>query len=131
MDRLLNIGFTNIGYWALNNENIKYNLTSDETTKNILYCFVSNNNINYIGKTTKVLAKRMRGYQNPGPSQSTNIRVSQKIKELLLKNQPVDIFILVDNGILKHGNFEISLAAGLEDTLINHIKPEWNYLGKK
>lgn len=86
--------------------------------------------VRYIGKTTMELTKRMYGYQNPGLSQTTNIRINKKIKELLQSDQPVDIFILVDNGLLKYGDFEINLAAGLEDTLIYQICPEWNFSGK-
>ncbi len=130
MNRLLNIGFINVGHWTLINNLIKYNLSSHELTKNILYSFVTNGVVNYIGKTSMHLSKRMYGYQNPGPSQTTNIRVNKKIKDILLSNQPVDIFILVSNGLLKYGNFRINLAAGLEDTLIFEISPEWNFSGK-
>jgi hypothetical protein len=72
----------------------------------------------------------MHGYQNPGPSQTTNIRVNAAIKDLLQKNQPVDIFIMSDNGLLKYGDFRINLAAGLEDTLIFEINPDWNLSGR-
>jgi hypothetical protein len=72
----------------------------------------------------------MYGYQNPGPSQTTNIRGNAAIKNLLNNDQPVDIFILTDNGLLSYGNFRINLAAGLEDTLIYELNPEWNLSGK-
>lgn len=130
MNRLLNIGFINVGHWTFDTERIKYHLTSHQTAKNVLYSFIANGVIKYIGKTTLQLTKRMYGYQNPGPSQTTNIRVNQKVKDLLKLNQPLDIFILVDNGLLKHGDFKINLAAGLEDTLIYQINPEWNFSGK-
>jgi hypothetical protein len=130
MNKLLNIGFINVGHWTIINNTLKYHLTSNQVTKNVLYSFISNGIIKYIGKTTMQLTKRMYGYQNPGPSQTTNIRVNGKIKELLQSDQPVDIFILVDNGLLKYGDFKINLAAGLEDTLIYQINPEWNFSGK-
>ncbi|NBB22363.1 GIY-YIG nuclease family protein [Runella sp. CRIBMP] len=130
MNRLLNIGFINVGHWTFNNNILRYYLTSHQATRNILYSFVSNGVIKYIGKTTMELTRRMYGYQTPGPSQTTNIRVNGKIKELLQTDQPVDIFILVDNGLLKYGDFKINLAAGLEDTLIYEISPEWNFSGK-
>ncbi len=130
MNRILNIGFINVGHWKLTNNILKYHLISHHTTKNVLYSFVSNGIIKYIGKTTMELSKRMYGYQNPGPSQSTNIRVNFKIKELLENEKHVDIFILTDNGLLKFGDFKINLAAGLEDTLIFEINPGWNFSGK-
>jgi hypothetical protein len=130
MNRLLNIGFISVGHWTLNNDAIKYNLTSHHTTTNVLYSFISNGDIKYIGKTKMQLSQRMYGYQNPGPSQTTNIRVNAAIKNLLDNDQPVDIFILTDNGLLRYGDFRINLAAGLEDTLIYEINPDWNLSGR-
>lgn len=49
---------------------------------------------------------------------------------MLDKNEPVDIFILTDNGLLRYGNFRINIAAGLEDTLIYKINPKWNLSGR-
>ncbi|WAC14771.1 GIY-YIG nuclease family protein [Dyadobacter pollutisoli] len=130
MNRLLNIGFISVGHWTLNDDAIKYNLTSHHTTTNVLYSFISNGDIKYIGKTKMQLSQRMYGYQNPGSSQTTNIRVNAAIKSLLFNDSPVDIFILTDNGLLNYGDFRINLAAGLEDTLIYRINPEWNLFGR-
>lgn len=130
MNRLLNIGFIPVGNWEFQNNNITYNLTSNHATNNVLYSFISNGEIKYIGKTKMQLSQRMYGYQNPGPTQTTNIRVNRKIKEFLQKEQPVDIFILTDNGLLKYGSFRINLAAALEDTLIYEISPKWNLHGR-
>ena len=130
MNRLLDIGFIPVGHWTLNSNAIKSNLISHHLTTNILYSFISNGEIKYVGKTTTQLSQRMYGYQNPGPSQRTNIRVNASIKKLLSNDQPVDIFILTDNGLLSYGSFRINLAAGLEDTLISKLNPEWNLAGK-
>lgn len=127
----MNIGFVPVGHWTLQNNTIKYSLTSHHTTTNVLYSFISNGDVKYIGKTIMKLYKRMNGYQNPGLTQSTNIRVNAIIKSFLNQSKPVDIFILTDNGLLKYGDFRINLAAGLEDTLIYYISPEWNFAGKK
>jgi hypothetical protein len=51
MNRLLNIGFISVGHWTLKDNILKYNLVSHHTTKNILYSFISNGDIKYIGKT--------------------------------------------------------------------------------
>jgi hypothetical protein len=130
MNRLINIGFISVGHWTLESQNIRFNLISHHRTKNVLYSFICNGEIKYIGKTTNQLAKRMNGYQNPGPTQSTNIRVNAIIRKVLQEKNPIDIFILADTGLLRYGDFKINLAAGLEDTLIYEICPEWNYSGK-
>lgn len=131
MDRLIRIGFMQVGYWTLlTPEKIDYVLNSNHYTRDLLYSFVSNGEIKYIGKTTQTLDDRMYGYQNPGPTQSTNIRVNGLIKGLLSQDKPVDIFILADNGLLSFGGFRVNMAAGLEDTLIKEIDPEWNKVGR-
>jgi hypothetical protein len=73
--------------------------------------------------------RRMYSYQNPGPTQSTNIRVNELIRLLLQQENAVDIFIFVDNALLSYGGCRINLAAGLEDTLIREINPQLNYRG--
>lgn len=131
MNRLINIGFISIGHWYTDDSGVKFKLSSHHSTKNVLYTFISNGVVKYIGKTSRQLNQRMSGYQNPAPTQTTNIRVNNKINTLLRNNDRIDIFILVDNGLLKYGNFNINLAAGLEDSLIQEINPGWNITGKK
>jgi hypothetical protein len=129
MNKLLNIGFKNVGHWFLDNLDIKFNLVSDANSKPVLYCFVSNDAVMYIGKTSMELIRRMYGYQNPGPSQNTNIRVNKKINDLLRQKGRVDIFVFVDSGMFSFGGYKVNLAAGLEDELIWECSPEWNFSG--
>jgi hypothetical protein len=130
MKRLLGIGFTKVGFWKLESRSVQFHLSSNLKSSNILYCFIANDTVMYIGKTTMSLERRMYGYKNPGPSQKTNIRVGQKIKEYVSDNHSIDIYVLVDHGLLKYGDFKLSLAGGLEDTLISELNPQWNYIGK-
>lgn len=131
MEDLLKIGFLTVGTWSLINNELKVNLDSFQRESNLLYCFVSNGSVKYVGKTKNNLEQRMYGYQKPGPSQSTNQRVNDKIRQCLRDNQKVDILILIDNGGLRYGHLKINLAAGLEDTLIDEFKPDWNLHGNK
>jgi hypothetical protein len=34
--------------------------------------------------------------------------------------------VLPDNGLLRFGGFHLNLAAALEDSLINDLRPRWN-----
>lgn len=126
MNRLLQIGFRCIGHWKLEDDKPIYELTALMNTKNILYAFISNGEVKYIGKTLQTLKRRMYGYQKPGLTQSTNIKNNEKIRQLLIDGEAVDIFALPDNGLLHYGGFHINLAAGLEDSLISSLSPEWN-----
>lgn len=130
MKRLTDLGFIKVGNWILTENRIHLNLDSNHDTSNVLYSFVSDGNILYIGKTTDPLKKRLHGYQKPGSDQKTNIRVNKCILSLLSNGKSLDILILIDNGLLKYGNYMINLAAGLEDTLISELKPSWNFTGK-
>ena len=126
MNRLIKIGFQCAGHWKLDDDRLICELTSQMNTPKVLYAFVSNGEIKYIGKTTRSLKGRMLNYQNSDPSQSTNIKNNKNIKALLKAGEAVDIFVLPDNGLLHYGRFHINLAAGLEDSLISDISPPWN-----
>lgn len=130
MKRLTELGFIKVGKWIFTDGRIHLNLNSNHDTSNVLYSFVSDENILYIGKTTDPLKKRLHGYQKPGSDQKTNIRVNKCILSMLSNGKSLDILILIDNGLLKYGNYRINLAAGLEDTLINELNPPWNLTGK-
>lgn len=127
MNRLIEIGFIKVGFWQITNGNLKYHLDERFTdVKNNLYAFVCDGEVKYVGKTTRLLRKRMYHYSRPGPSQSTNIKNNANIIEMLSNNIAVDIFVLPDSGLMHYGQFHLNLAAGLEDSIISVINPEWN-----
>ena len=126
MNRLLEIGFQTVGHWQLVNGELSFQLLRHGAQSNILYAFVSDGEVKYVGKTLQPLSKRLYGYKNPGPTQSTNIKNNSYIKELLNIGAGVDILALPDNGLLHYGQFHINLAAGLEDNIISIINPDWN-----
>jgi hypothetical protein len=126
MNRLLEIGFEPAGHWVLNNDKLNFELTRHSSQRNILYAFVCDGQVKYVGKTVQALSARMAGYKNPGPTQTTNINNHKRIRELLADGVAVEILALPDNGLLHYGQFHLNLAAALEDDLIRVIKPEWN-----
>ena len=130
LKKLSYIGFKKVGFWSLENNKLLPNLSEEQNSSNILYCFVIDEVPMYIGKTTQMLKKRMYGYQNPSKTQHTNIRNNQKIKSALESSAQIDIYVLPDHGLLHFGSFHLNLAAGLEDSITNTIKPSWNIQGK-
>lgn len=124
------MGFRKAGEWKLESNRIKFVLMDFSTAENVLYSFISTGEVHYIGKTVQSLKERMTGYQNPGPTQSTNIKANARINEALAKGNSVEIHALPDNGLLYYGGFHVNLAAGLEDNLVAQLKPTWNDLGK-
>lgn len=126
MNRLLEIGFQPAGHWLLEGDQLTFELARHSTQKNILYAFVCDGEVKYVGKTTRTLAARMAGYKRPGKTQTTNINNHRRIRELLAGGVAVEIFALPDNGLLHYGRFHLNLAAALEDDIIRTINPEWN-----
>jgi hypothetical protein len=129
MERLLNIGFRKVGSWNQTQTGIAYTLDDCADACNILYAFVCDQKPLYVGKTVQRLRKRMYGYQNPGPTQSTNINGNRSITNLLVSGKQVEIFALPDNGLLHFGVFHINLAAALEDSIVKTLNPAWNKAG--
>lgn len=127
LQRLEAIGFRKSGHWSLLAANeIKVTLQEHSQTANALYAFVSDGEVLYVGKTTQQLRKRLYGYQNPRSTQTTNVRGNKAIAVALAAKKAIDVFVLPDNGLLKFGGFHLNLAAGLEDSLINDLRPIWN-----
>lgn len=135
-ETLLNIGFRDIGKWVARKDatNIRYELDGTNATANeamldvrsALYAFVQGEKVNYIGKTARSIRKRFTGYCNPGPTQQTNQRCHDNIKLSLKKSVETRIFVFTPIPDLRYGEFQIDLAAGLEESLILAFTPPWN-----
>lgn len=126
LERLKIIGFQQVGSWWLDGETPRCDITAHATAKNILYAFVVDGKVMYIGKSVRMLRKRLYNYQNPSPRQSTSIRIHREIYRMLRGDRSVIVYALPDNGLLYYGGFHVNLAAGLEDSLIATLRPIWN-----
>lgn len=125
--RLREIGFKYIGSWIKKEKNqLLYELTYASDVNNVLYAFVSDEELLYLGKTTQNLSNRFKGYIMPGISQTTNIRNNYELIKLLNLNKIIEIWLFEDRGLMSYGGFQVNLAAGLEDSLIRELKPKWN-----
>jgi hypothetical protein len=126
MNRLLDIGFEPAGHWLLQEEKLSFALTRHSTQTNILYAFVCDGIVMYVGKTVQSLSKRMAGYRTPGKTQTTNINNHRRIAELIKTGSAIEILALPDNGLMHYGQFHINMAAALEDDIIRKLDPQWN-----
>jgi len=137
-DRLLQIGFSAVAEWHCIKNVLSYPSTISTgqadaifSVKNALYAFCSSDAVLYVGKTTRTIKCRFDGYINPGTNQQTNIKCNKNIKALLSKQRPVEILVFTAHHCFQYGEFEINLAAGLEDSLINMLTPPWNGRNRK
>jgi hypothetical protein len=123
------LGFEDSGYWFLENNNIDFKLFKPQKETNILYAFVVDDEVVYIGKSVQSLFKRMYLYKNFGPSQYTNIRNHASIKDCLDQGKTVRVYAFIQQVPMEYKGIPINLAAGLEDNLISILKPLWNMTG--
>lgn len=134
VQRLVEIGFIRVGEWKLEAGNSDLTLScalGDEFgyKANVLYAFVVSDEVLYIGKSVRTLRKRLDGVLNPGKSQKTNYRNNSNLLDLLADGKTVEIYEFADNNLFSFGGFHLNLAAGLEDSLINSLRPPWNLTG--
>jgi len=130
LTRITDAGFLVVGRWEDRDGSPVCRLEKEATTYNILYAFVSGDEVLYVGKTTIALRDRMYQYQRPGPSQRTNIRVNGLLGELLKSGRSVQILALPDPGNMEYRGFHLNLAAGIEDSVIKTLQPVWNKAGR-
>ncbi len=128
--RLTAMGFIECGEWTAQDGKLAPTLLKCEDARNILYAFVVDDMVMYIGKSVQSFRARMQGYRSPGKSQLTNIRNNGNLRQALESGKRVALYVLPDNGLLHYGGFHVNLAAGLEDALVRELCPPWNG-GKK
>lgn len=131
---LLNLGFVDVGKWQPKGDSIAYDLDGADASAsevlldapNALYAFVRDDQVVYIGKTARSIRKRFVGYCRPGKTQATNQRCHRNIKAAIAEGTEIRIFVFTPITHLRYSDFEINLAAGLEDSLIREFDPPWN-----
>lgn len=133
------IGFKNIGYWFIDLKNklqYKINDNLNLTESHLLYSFESNSIVKYIGITEQTLKERLSNYKNGynKTSGSTNKKVYSKIFKTLENGFTVNIWLLKDDAPCTFKGYEISLATGIEKSLIKDFNLKenlWNSRGTK
>lgn len=132
-ETLLALGFKDIARWTstLREGSLDYVLNDPADAafldeRNSLYAFVEGDNVKYIGKTARTIRRRFAGYKNPGQTKRTNWRNNGNIRAALVTGTTIRILVFTPISLLQYGGFDINLAAGLEDALIEEFDPPWN-----
>ncbi len=126
VERLLEIGFERAGYWELIDDEPHVEVQRYANAANVLYAFVSDRELLYIGRSGRSLQLRMSGYQNGGPPRSMRERNRERIIAMLIIDHPIELYVMADPGNLHYGSFRVNLAAGLQYSLIEALAPPWN-----
>lgn len=132
--RLTQAGFTPAGNWSLRGNQLDLILHEPcACERNVLYAFAVDGALVYVGKTIQPLKKRMQGYKSPAVNAdhgaTTNIKNNRNIVTALTAGHAVDIFVMRSPASQRHGEFDVNLSAGLEDSLIKALAPPWNGRG--
>ncbi|MEK7856291.1 MAG: GIY-YIG nuclease family protein, partial [Acidobacteriota bacterium] len=130
-DERIREGIKRIGQWRMSETGLDFASDHRVTEPNVLYAFVSGREVLYVGKTSRPIAKRLYGYQNPGKMQLTNVYCNREICRLLTEKRPVEVFVRHAEKLSRIGSFAINEAAALEDAIIRELRPPWNRTGKK
>ena len=124
MNKLIELGFEQVGYTSFENGKLKITISRYEHAKNILYAFVHEIGedeidwqVVYIGHTRNSLKNRMTGYRF-GNGQATNSRVHNHLNSALENDTRHYVYVLHDKINLNIHSIEVDLAAGLEYSLI-------------
>lgn len=120
LQQITSIGFRKVGEWKLEKDELKYSISHHYESANILYAFIHQESLVYIGKTDQPLEKHLWNFTYKGSKQGEFIR------EALLNWKYVEIQALPDNGLIYFGGFQLNLADGLFDSIILELHPAWN-----
>ena len=120
------IGFEEVGSWRLHGDDPRFVLNRLSDAAPVLYAFVIDARVMYVGKTVRTLGQRLYGYQKGAGTQRTNIRVRNEIRQVLSKGHTVGILAFHEPRTLRLGRFALNLPAALEDDVIRTIDPAWN-----
>ncbi len=126
LERLLEIGFEIAGEWVLDSDAPHIELDRYGSAANVLYAFASGDELLYVGRSGRSLRLRMDGYEQGGPPRSMREKNRERILAMLMVDQPVEVYAMPDPGNLHYGSFRVNLAAGLQHSLIEALKPPWN-----
>lgn len=123
MEKLFELGFVKSAEFNLSNQTLDFNAVKNENSKNILYAFASiggeQDYVFYIGHTRKTFLNRMNGYRL-GNGDNTNNRIHNFIKEQIISEKKIEVFVLNNVLNLSLRELDIDIAAGLEYSLISY-----------
>ncbi len=130
LTRIMNIGFEYVGFWLeseFKSGKISSILSAPWGTKTeVLYAFVEEKSVLYVGYTARRLSRRFTSYENPGQRSSTDMKICGNIKKKLEASIQIDIYALQNDIETSRGEFDVNVAAGLEKSIIRALEPRWN-----
>ncbi len=130
MKKLLEFGFKQVGNCRLDTSltsGVRF-VINDFSNERVIYAYITENQVKYIGicdNTKTTLKTRMNSYQAMQGS-GTNERITKLIKGYLKEGKAVNILAWKPETDFILKGMKIDLIKGLENPLIQELKPKWN-----
>ena len=127
---LTDIGFQEVGECVLDNglkSGVRF-LARRLADERVIYAYTVDGAVKYIGicdSTNTTLKKRLGRYQSM-TGEGTNERITEAIRACLIRGQQVGILAFKPDTPLLFKSLEVDLVKGLENPLIQMLRPEWN-----
>ncbi len=130
---LFRFGFLQVGSWLIDTalkSGIRFRLDALQD-KRVIYTFTIDGQVKYIGvcdSSDTTLKERMKRYQGMMGA-GTNKRVANLIRNAISEGRLVSILAWRPDQNLEVNGLRVDLIKGLENPLIEVLKPEWNIHG--
>lgn len=125
LNDLHQIGFQRAGEWFILRDNLNYSLNDTGDRSQVLYALVVDGTVVFLDRATRSLAHRMNYIMNPGKNLALT-KINGFLKGIIKRGKMVEVYALIDPGTLQFAGYRISLAAGIEQSLLDHFRPAWN-----
>lgn len=120
-------GFQHRGDWT-SNDPAKLRINGTLPSDKGVYAFASGDAVMYVGVAGMGLKKRLYFYENPGATQTTNIRINDLIRASLSDGETIAVYTATPPDF-DWGGLAVNGRAGLEVGLIEAFYLPWNVRG--
>jgi hypothetical protein len=122
-------GFRPVGKWRLDSK-FDVRLDADIPTDAGVYAIVVGTEVRYIGAAQRGLHKRFLKYRNQNSTGGVAVRLRGLVKAALA-NDSVSVLVFVPTASteLSRTGLPLNVIAGLEEGLIQELRPAWNLRG--
>lgn len=130
---LVRFGFVQVGNWLIDTalkSGIRFRLDALQDER-VIYAFTVDGQVKYVGvcnSSDTTLKERMTRYQGTMGA-GTNERIANLIRNAISEGRVVSILAWRPDRSLEFNGLRVDLIKGLENPLIEVLKPGWNIHG--
>jgi len=123
---LLEVGFEPAGQWILDNGRPFPYLTAGRSNRAALYAFVLGGEVVFIGRVKAAFGGQMGADGPMGMTHHHTTDNDRRIISTLMTGDDLEILEFAPSETLEYRGWKVNTGAGLQDALVERIKPDWN-----